>query len=319
MAREVVVRLLVALACVWAAPAWANCKLVVQAELPVTMIDGEPVITARINGVEARLELHSYSFFSVLPTQAAAKFALERKAAPADLSVRQGGKQVDPKVGRAAHFELAGLDIDNADFLLTDGFGDNFRLDGLLGQNILSSFDVEYDLARNVVRLFRPEGCERVMLAYWTKADYSEVFLDHMEPGQWFTGFQVKLNGRELRARLTTTNSQTQVSLAAAALAGVTPGGPGVSPAASPSSGDAPKTWSAPFDRLVVGREEFRGVPLSIDNQRSAPPVLWLGLDFLLTHRVFVANSQEKMYFTPNPGAVFGAEPPASPVGPAKP
>jgi hypothetical protein len=53
--------------------AHAACKLAKMAELPVTMSNSRPVITAKINGRDARFVVDSGSFFSMISEATSAK------------------------------------------------------------------------------------------------------------------------------------------------------------------------------------------------------------------------------------------------------
>ena len=44
--------------------------------------------------------------------------------------------------------------------------GEGFDL--LLGEDFLRNFDIEFDLANGVVRLWQPKDCDGASLAYWT-------------------------------------------------------------------------------------------------------------------------------------------------------
>src|SRR6185437_3631797 len=64
------------------APAFGACKLARMAELPVTMSDSKPLISAQINGLDARFVADSGAFFSMLSEAAAAQYHLKLEPAP---------------------------------------------------------------------------------------------------------------------------------------------------------------------------------------------------------------------------------------------
>ena len=72
--------------------------------------------------------------------------------------------------------------------------------------------------------------------------------------------------------------------------------------------------WSAPFESVAIGNEVIRSPTLRFGNlfREAAPfddlPQMVLGVDFLLAHRVYVAQSQRKLYFTYTGGRVFPAD-----------
>lgn len=111
----------------------------------------------------------------------------------------------------------------------------------------------------------------------------------------------------ETKVRVTfDTGAETSiVSLRAAASAGVKPGGPGVEPAGYTTGigNKAVQTWRATFPVLKIGDEEIHNARLRFGDLGSVD--MLLGDDFFLSHRVYVANSQHKLYFTYNGGPVF--------------
>jgi tetratricopeptide (TPR) repeat protein len=71
--------------------------------------------------------------------------------------------------------------------------------------------------------------------------------------------------------------------------------------------GDA-RTWITPVESFKIGEEEIRNTRLRIADAdfagRQAIDML-LGADFFLSHHIYIANSQKKLYFTYNGGPVF--------------
>ena len=66
-----------------------------------------------------------------------------------------------------------------------------------------------------------------------------------------------------------------------------------------------PGTWIAPVDSFQVGGEEIKHTHLRIGDVGLDEIDMLLGADFFLSHRVYVANSQQMLYFTYNGGPVF--------------
>jgi tetratricopeptide (TPR) repeat protein len=99
--------------------------------------------------------------------------------------------------------------------------------------------------------------------------------------------------------------------LKAAARAGVTPQTPGVTPGGQTSGFGARRvdTWIAPFDTFKLGDESIQHSRLRIGAGEMGESDMLLGADFFLSHRVYVARSQHKIYFTYNGGPVFNLSP----------
>src|SRR5581483_8091857 len=120
------------------------------------------------------------------------------------------------------------------------------------------------------------------------------------------------------RVQFDTGAATSLVGLRAAASAGKKPGDPGVEPAGY-STGigrKAVQTWIATFPVLKIGDEEIHNARLRFGD--LGPFDMLLGDDFFLSHRVYVANSQHKLYFTYNGGPVFALNGPRkAPAGAA--
>ena len=69
--------------------------------------------------------------------------------------------------------------------------------------------------------------------------------------------------------------------------------------------------WSGAFESFAIGNEVIRNPTLRFADvlSNTGPfanvPRMVLGVDFLRTHRVYVAHSQRKLYFTYTGGTVF--------------
>ena len=65
-----------------AEPVWAGCSVGRLVQLPVTMMDQRPVVTAKINGLDAQFVADSGMFFSLLTHANAEKYGLSLRPAP---------------------------------------------------------------------------------------------------------------------------------------------------------------------------------------------------------------------------------------------
>ena len=67
-------------------------------------------------------------------------------------------------------------------------------------------------------------------------------------------------------------------------------------------------SWIAPLHSFKIGDEEIRDTKLyigDIGTSLASSDEMLLGADFFLSHRIYVANSRDKLYFTYNGGPVF--------------
>ncbi len=284
--------------------AHADCRVSTVAELPVTMNGTRPLVPAKINGIDVHFLVDSGAFFSMISEASAQELHLHTSPAPFGFYVTGVGGSAEAEVATVKTFTLAKADIPNVQFIV-GGAEVGASAIGVLGQNVLSLGDVEYDLANGAVRLFKTQGCARNALAYWAAGKpFSIVPIESVDTDHHTVG-QAKVNGVEVRTTFDTGAARSQLSLRAAARAGLTPDSPGAV-FAGYSSGigrRVTKSWIVPVNSFQVGDETVKNTRIRIgDIGESA---MLLGADFFLSHRVYVANSQRKLYFTYNGGPVF--------------
>jgi tetratricopeptide (TPR) repeat protein len=287
----------------------AHCTLARFAELPVTMTGAmRPMVHAQINGADALFIADSGAFYSSLTPAAAEQFGLPLKPAPIGLMVQGVGGATRPSVATVKTFTLAQAPIRDIEFLvLGNDLGDGAA--GLLGQNVLRIADLEYDLANGVIRFIRPQDCKNAVLAYWAApgSEYSVMDIEPATPGAPHTEGVAYVNGNKLRVIFDTGAASSDLSLEAAKRAGVTPESPGVVSAGQwvGIGHHYTQSWIAPFASFKIGDEEVRNTKLRIGALSLNGIDMLVGADFFLSHHIYVASSQRKLYFTYNGGPVF--------------
>ena len=124
---------------------------------------------------------------------------------------------------------------------------------------------------------------------------------------------RVQVNGVSLRALFDTGASVSVVSEDAARRAHIDVKGPGVTPGgALLGFGRRPQpTWIAPVDSFDIGGERISHTRLRVSQMTLEGADMLLGADFFLSHHVYMANSQNRVYFTYNGGPVFQLQPQA--------
>lgn len=303
---------LLALPCPAVHAAAKPCRLARVAEVAVSMDGLSPVLATRINGADARFRLDSGAFWSSITVAAAQQYGLkvDRDRLPG-LRVRGAGGVAYPSVATVKEFTIFGIPVRNVDFLV---FGSEVGggAVGLIGQNILRWADIEYDLAHGAIRFFKSENCARSDLAYWVKPGgaYSAMSIEPASPQEPHTMGEAYLNGEKIRVMFDSGAATSLVDTHAASRAGITPQTQGATPAGvSWGIGrHAVPTWVAEFGNFKVGDEEIHHARLRFGRLGDDADML-LGADFLLSHRIYVSNSQHKLYFTYDGGPVFDLRP----------
>jgi predicted aspartyl protease len=291
--------------------ALAKCTVGKMAELPVTMTAMKPMVAAKINGADALFVADSGAFYSLITPASAAAFNLELRSAPGRIMITGIGGTSNALLTTVKDFTLANIPLTNVDFIV-GGNDPGSGAVGYLGQNVLKVGDVEYDLANGMIRLLRPQDCRRSMMAYWVQPSqsFSVIDIEDATPVEPHTQGVAYLNGKRIRVIFDTGATTSLLTLRAASRAGVTPETEGVVPAGFTRGigTGASTTWIAPFASFKIGDEEIHNTKLRIGDLRLEDSDMLIGADFFLSHRIYVANRQRKLYFTYNGGPVFNLE-----------
>jgi tetratricopeptide (TPR) repeat protein len=297
--------LLLGFACLLAATiARAECRLDGFAAIPVTMRGMRPTVHATLNGQDAVFLVDTGAFASVL-TPAAARRHRVRAFSRASEDVEGIGGAAPAQIARVENVQLGGAAFHDAAFLVAEGIGRD--VDGVIGRDILGQADAEYDFANGVMRLIRPKGCNGSdVLSYWTDRPTVLEALPSFAAVAALDAWG-EINGQKVRVGFDSGSPYSDMTLKAAARAGVTPSSPDVSPTRPTVgiSGRPAATWSAPFDRISLGTEAVLHTRLRIAQTDLAGDDLLLGADFFLSHRIYISRRQRRIYVTYNGGPVF--------------
>lgn len=304
------------------AMAEAPCKLVRVVEWPVHIVRNKIRVDGAINGQPVGIVLDTGAMKSMVLRATAQRLDLPRNDARGQRMYGWGG-ETKVEIAVVDDFRLGTVSTKGLQ-LFVAGEGDMGEgNDVLLGEDFLQRFDVEFDLAHDAVRLFRPEGCATASLAYWTKENVAEVAIEPMKDARPRIAFTVRVNDRPLDAFLDSGASSSYLAAYDAAAVGVTPETPG-SAASYPLRGLGSKTvpmWVGKFASFAIGNESIPDIAIrfgdlykdmsyattgsSIAKKVSPTQPMIIGADFLRAHRVLVSHGQGRMYFTYVGGPVF--------------
>jgi tetratricopeptide (TPR) repeat protein/predicted aspartyl protease len=286
--------------------AWAGCEVGKVAELPATMQGMQAMTDAKINGKDVRFVIDSGAFWSVISPGSARELGLSVEPLPGWI-MRGINGDASMSLATVKTFTLSGVDIPRVQFVVA---GSEVGGAGVIGQNLLGLFDTEYDLPHGAVRLMKGKGCEKTVMAYWTAGTnkaYSVVNLQPYDRANAQTVGTVMLNGVKIKATFDTGAFNSVLSMAAAARAGITPASPGVEPGGVivGFGRKLVRTWIAPFDSFQAGDEEVIHHGRIRFGEMTSDTDMLLGADFFIAHRVYVSNSQRRLYLTYEGGPVF--------------
>ncbi len=282
-----------------------DCSLQKIVEFPIRMEGLQPTVSAKLNGKDVTLLVDSGAFFSSLYPATAERLGLKRSVAPGMRLQGVGGTE-QIYTTKVKEVSLSGVRLDAMEFMVAGRGGG--RTDGVLGQNVLRAADVEYDLANGVIRMFTTKGCRNLALAYWAKPEALSILdIQKTSPIDPHLVADATLNGKKIRVMFDTGASLSHLTLDAAQRAGFRMEAEGVTSGGliAGFGSRVVDTWIAPFESFAIGSETIRNTRLRVGRWDMSDADMLLGADFFLSHRVYVAKSQNKIYFTYNGGPVF--------------
>lgn len=305
---------IIALGGMLATPAGAECRLVKVGTLPLEIHDGWIVTRAEINGQETLAVIQSGASLTYVVQRTALDAGLKPTIVDGLHTVGVHGKSQIKAV------TVNELKLGDFTFLKKTWFvkGDAKAEPGaygiVLGRDILSEEDWEMDLANKRLIFWKTSRCETYPLAYWS-GDSIKV---RLEPSrEKFIVIEAMINGKPVRAALSSATSATVLTLDAARPLGFKEDGAGVE-----SSAGKPGSRRYLVEELGLGDVVVKSAKLSVadlafyqDRPKTGSllrtrddkfPYLLLGIDFLNANRVLVANSQKLLYFTSyDKGTIF--------------
>jgi predicted aspartyl protease len=187
--------------------------------------------------------------------------------------------------------------------------------DAIAGAPFLLQADMELSLAEKKLRFFKGLNCKNVFLGYWGNDVYEIPFERHFDrsPNPHLT---VEVNGQKMEAIIDSGASVTVMFGSAAKRAGLkldAARSTRLSDMTGVGSDKVPR-WSTVVDTLAIGPETVHDAEIGVLETDGVGNVdMLLGDDFLRTHRVLFAMSQQKLYISYLGGNPFkqkvGAEP----------
>ena len=324
----------------WPGAAVAACQLKVISEYHVIMDGNDVLVDATVNGRAVRFRVDMGSSNTIISRLGAEELGLKPHRMSNVTSYGVGGGEV-PSEAMVQDLKIGNAVAHNIDLMVLGQGLRSRRYIGLLGQDFLSQADIEFDLANGAMRIIRPKGCDGDQVVYWKKAYSLASIAPSNDPN--VLKVYVLLNGQKAVAEVDTGAYTSVVTTAMAERAGVTAKTEDVqSVGASAGLAGVPVPTSvAVFPSFTIGDETIKNARLRIADLFHADtkvkigsliargeadfPDMLLGADFVRAHRIYVARSQGKIYFSYNGGPIFqvlaprAPEPQAAPEPPAPP
>ena len=292
-----------------ALPAWSACQLK-SMEIPVRLVNARPIATLSLNGTEVSMLVDSGAFFSFLSESTAAQLKLSLYGLPPGLRIEGHTGEVESRMTSVSKGRIQGAELSDLQFIV-GGNELGSGIQGILGRNFLSGVDTEYDLANGIVRLMSPTGdCEKTNLAYWAgdAPVITELLTRPRSRGDTAIRALVRVNGTKLRALLDTGAPVTVLQRSGARRAGIEEKDMKLVGHVGGAGAGKVRAWSTNVASFELGAEKVANNQLVIDDVDSPDHDMILGLDYFLSHRIYISRSQGKLYATWNGGPVFARD-----------
>ena len=309
------------------APAFAACQFGKVGEFKIVLNGTQPLIPSEINGQKVFLMIDTGASGNTLLRSQAAKLGVKGIEVDGVEMLGVGGRsRVNSTIVKEV--KLGDLTLPNFGFLISGESAslgrtaDGKDVVGVIGAAAFSRFDMELDFADGFVRFFKATDCKNDVLAYWG-GSFSVSPIKPVSSENPHFNVQIALNGHRMDAILDTGAAESVVTTDAALRAGLPTNNPKVRPIGS-SGGfgkERVRTWLGTFDSFGIGDETIKNAKLQIADLFGADaevetgsrvasrpentPSMLLGADFFRSHRVMIANSQGKVYFSYKGGPVF--------------
>jgi predicted aspartyl protease len=279
------------------------CVVHQRAVVPLEIVGTVVLTPVMVNGVPGSFILDTGAAQTAVTPDAVVHFGLALDEWTATTMRGVGGierrRNADPRSvelgGIALHRRSLARDATLRVVTLSGGSVDGHRVDGLLGRDFLSLFDLDLDFARRTLALYEVHDCTGRFLP-WTEP-YLSVPVEN--PAESALVVPVELDGVPLRALLDSGASQTLV--AATGMARLALGIDRL--AADPSritSGIGPHTvtmWQHQFGKFRIGDETFAGPSFFVAPIRLQPASdMLLGADWLLGRRIWISYATNQLF-----------------------
>ena len=275
----------------------SNCTLRKRGSVSLSL-QSLPIVPALINGRSATLILDTGAESSLLTASAAkrlgvtTKYDFQRSMAGIGSSVHTGDARLDSMSLGGVALDYPRALVGQLSFKLPDA-----EPDGLLGASLLGDFDLDIDVPRRRLDLYDRLDCDTARPAWSGRY----VTLETTRSLSEHPFFPITVNGRTLSATLDTGAQRTVISARAAAAAGIG----AESRVAGPeirTRGAAGETMPAALHALrdfrvggIALRSPVLVVPASLPRDIDA----LLGLDFLMSNRVWLSYGSRRIFIQP--------------------
>ncbi|MDB5460925.1 MAG: hypothetical protein JWO72_2666 [Caulobacteraceae bacterium] len=279
--------------------AGGGCRIERKARLPLTESHGRFVTTVTVNGRPLRMLVDTGAQRAALSPAMADRLRLPRDPGQTFRATGVGGR------GREEHPRIAGsvafgpatwrrYALQTAAIVRPEQAGDPAAPVGLIGADMLSAYDVEFDFPGRILTLYAVSGCTGRFVPWKGRYD---AFPAEPAPADLFV-IPVSLEGHRLRALLDTGSNTSSLGRAAARTAGVDDARLRGDKADSylGSKGAAVAARRHRFGAFSIGDTLFKNAPIAVRAADFGVFDMLLGVDFLRSRKVWLSYGTRQVF-----------------------
>lgn len=277
-----------------------DCRLQRAASLPMTIDStGRITVPMSVSGHVLHMLIDTGGFGSFLTADAAQKTGLviEHGYNPDVFITFYGGARVRDFT-HARTVALAQMKAENMLFgIMPEPMPSDE--DGIIGQDILRAYDIDFDFAGGNLNFYSTDHCEG-RVVYWTDSPVAVVPFKRDRMSHIILDTQ--LDGKDLTAIFDTgaANSQAEWETVSG-MFGLTEKSAGMKKLAGEG---AEAYYTYPFKALTFGGVAVNNPELVLANYgvshlRTDQPQLLIGINVMRRFHLYIANAENKLYITP--------------------
>ncbi len=277
------------------------CALSLSTSLDIeTLSNGLVAVPAEINGHATRLVVDTGSIYSSLADDLTDELGLAREEA-SRIFMLSGGVPLYQTV-EAGRFVLGSMQAERQSFYVVPAENIAPDAQGLLGPDLFTNYDLEFDFAAGKFNLFSQKHC-RGQVVYWTQTPYASVPLQLQKT--WQLLVSVNVDGHPLRAVIDTGAESSTMSLGTAEkIFGLKDDSAGMKelPPISVNRTARVKSYRYPFQAMTFGGITVKNPDILLlpgDEADRREPDMVLGVSILRQLHLYVAYDEQMLYVTP--------------------
>jgi clan AA aspartic protease (TIGR02281 family) len=283
----------------YAADGAVACGAVRLGETTVATLQNAPIVTLFANGAAVTLLLDTGAQTTILTPAAAQRIGAQRPRI--EFQRQMSGIAGSLQTGEV---ELRSFSIGSVAIPwrrvrvgpLSIGNAFSVPLDGVLGADSLSTFDIDVDLPDHRIVLYERQTCAGASPA-WTEP-YDKIAAGRSLGDHLF--FAARLDGRRIATFIDTGAQLTVLSTQAAAALGLTPAVLARDPAIRLHSAAAEELSAHVhrFAQLGIGTAVVRDLEIAVTDLRLSDADLVLGVDFLKSRRMWLSYGSQQIFLS---------------------